>query len=61
MPELTGPSHIDLTVTDVDRSAPRIGRVGCFQLELFTFNPRGEDLGQLLATDPHRPTDSEDP
>lgn len=31
-----------------------------FQLELFTFNPRGEDLGQLLDTDPHRPT-SEDP
>ena len=31
-----------------------------FQLELFTFNPRGEDLGHLLATDPHRRT-SEDP
>ena len=26
-----------------------------FQLELFTFNPRGEDLDRLLATDPHRP------
>jgi len=25
------------------------------QLDLFVFNPRGEDLGQLLATDPHRP------
>jgi catechol 2,3-dioxygenase-like lactoylglutathione lyase family enzyme len=30
------------------------------QLDLFVFNPGGEDLGQLLATDPHRPT-SEDP
>jgi glyoxylase I family protein len=24
------------------------------QLELFAFNPRGEDLGRLLETDPHR-------
>jgi catechol-2,3-dioxygenase len=151
MPELTGPSHIDLTVTDVDRSArwweevmgfspmsssdhgtfrtrsvihgsrftvtvvshdatrserfdetrvgldhlafdvadraaldawvahfdalgvPHSGVVEAhfgdtvvfrdpdgFQLELFTFNPRGEDLGHLLETDPHRPTRPED-
>ena len=152
MPELTGPSHIDLTVTDVDRSArwweevmgfsrmssteqptlrtcslihgsrftvtvvshdatmaepfdetrvgldhlsfdvadraaldawvvhfdalgvPNSGVIEAhfgdtvvfrdpdnLQLELFTFNPRGEDLGQLLATDPHRPSDSDGP
>jgi catechol 2,3-dioxygenase-like lactoylglutathione lyase family enzyme len=26
------------------------------QLELFVFNPRGEDLGMLFETDPHRAT-----
>lgn len=26
------------------------------QLELFVFNPRGEDLGRLFETDPHRRT-----
>ena len=26
------------------------------QLELFAFNPRGEDFARLVETDPHRPT-----
>jgi glyoxylase I family protein len=27
------------------------------QLDLFVFNPGGEDLGRLFETDPHRPAD----
>jgi hypothetical protein len=71
MPELTGPSHIDLTVPDVDSHSGVVeAHFGDtvvfrdpdnFQLELFAFNPRGDDLGQLLATDPHRLADPEDP